>query len=54
MKPKKQDQQQQHEQPACLFAGKIPVEPKLKRVTKAEQRQQILPGLQVGKQLTLL
>jgi hypothetical protein len=33
---------------------KIKAEPTLKRVSKAEQRQQLLPGLQVGNQLALL
>jgi hypothetical protein len=36
------------------FRKKIQAEPRLKKVKKAEQRQQLLPGLQVGKQLALL
>jgi hypothetical protein len=36
------------------FDEKIKAEPKLKKVKKSEQRQQLLPGLQVGKQLALL
>ena len=37
-----------------LLTIKIKAEPTLKRVSKAEQRQQLLPGLQVGSQLALL
>jgi hypothetical protein len=36
------------------FNARIVAEPRLKRVKKSEQRQQLLPGLQVGKQLALL
>ena len=36
------------------FRAKIPAEPRLKRVKKSEQHQQLLPGLQVGKQLALI
>jgi len=42
------------QQASKLSQTKIKIQPKLKRVSKVKQRQQLLPGLQVGKQLAML